>query len=223
MAALRTFLRWRRRLGPAPGAQPARRLWAGGGAGAAGLRRWRRELGWAAAGGALAGYVGYRLSERRREPSREPAAAEPGGARALLPIPVAAAAKETVGVCAPRPSRLTARRPLASVPRSAGRLGVPGAPPGAVSCLGNRPGPAGMEERRSPPLRCGSVSAGRRRGAAERLPGLSRRGDPAWSRPLGWEARPPARAGFPRERRAEAGACPPSSHQARRAVTGASW
>ncbi|KAM9660728.1 calcium uptake protein 3, mitochondrial isoform 6-T6 [Morphnus guianensis] len=95
MAALRTFLRWRRRLGPAPGAQPARRLWAGGGAGAAGLRRWRRELGWAA-GGALAGYVGYRLSERRREPSREPAAAEPGGARALLPIPVAAAAKETV-------------------------------------------------------------------------------------------------------------------------------
>ncbi|XP_049691641.1 calcium uptake protein 3, mitochondrial isoform X2 [Accipiter gentilis] len=96
MAALRTFLRWRRRLGPAPGAQPARRLWAGGGAGAAGLRRWRRELGWAAAGGALAGYVGYRLSERRREPSREPAAAEPGGARALLPIPVAAAAKETV-------------------------------------------------------------------------------------------------------------------------------
>ncbi|XP_069645441.1 calcium uptake protein 3, mitochondrial isoform X4 [Haliaeetus albicilla] len=96
MAALRTFLRWRRRLGPAPGAQPARRLWAGGGAQAAGLRRWRRELGWAAAGGALAGYVGYRLSERRREPSREPAAAEPGGARALLPIPVAAAAKETV-------------------------------------------------------------------------------------------------------------------------------
>ncbi|KAM6206698.1 calcium uptake protein 3, mitochondrial isoform 5-T6 [Sarcoramphus papa] len=95
MAALRTLLRWRRRLGPAPGAQPARRLWAGGGAGAAGLRRWRRELGWAA-GGALAGYVGYRLSERRREPSREPAAAEPGGARALLPIPVAAAAKETV-------------------------------------------------------------------------------------------------------------------------------
>ncbi|XP_074762004.1 calcium uptake protein 3, mitochondrial isoform X4 [Athene noctua] len=96
MAALRTLLlRWRRRLGPAPGAQAARRLWAGGGAGAAGLRRWRRELGWAA-GGALAGYAGYRLSERRREPSREPAAAEPGGARALLPIPVAAAAKETV-------------------------------------------------------------------------------------------------------------------------------
>ncbi|XP_075565282.1 calcium uptake protein 3, mitochondrial [Pelecanus crispus] len=95
MAALRTLLRWRRRLGPAPGAQPARRLWAGGGAGAAGLRRWRRELGWAA-GVALAGYVGYRLCERRREPPREPAAAEPGGARALLPIPVAAAAKETV-------------------------------------------------------------------------------------------------------------------------------
>ncbi|KAM6072440.1 calcium uptake protein 3, mitochondrial isoform 4-T4 [Theristicus caerulescens] len=95
MAALRALLRWRRRLGPAPGAQPARRLWAGGGAGAAGLKRWRRELGWAA-GGALAGYVGYRLSERRREPPREPAAAEPGGARALLPIPVAAAAKETV-------------------------------------------------------------------------------------------------------------------------------
>ncbi|XP_054679947.1 calcium uptake protein 3, mitochondrial isoform X8 [Grus americana] len=95
MAALRTLLRWRRRLSSAPGAQPARRLWAGGGAGAAGLRRWRRELGWAA-GGALAVYVGYRLSERRREPPREPAAAEPGGARALLPIPVAAAAKETV-------------------------------------------------------------------------------------------------------------------------------
>ncbi|XP_037238295.1 calcium uptake protein 3, mitochondrial isoform X6 [Falco biarmicus] len=95
MAALRALLRWRRRLGPAPAAQPARRLWAGGGAGAAGLRRWRRELGWAA-GGALAGYVGYRLSERRREASREPAAAEPGGARALLSIPVAAAAKETV-------------------------------------------------------------------------------------------------------------------------------
>ncbi|XP_075608187.1 calcium uptake protein 3, mitochondrial isoform X8 [Balearica regulorum gibbericeps] len=95
MAALRTLLWWRRRLGPAPGAQPARRLWSGGGAGAAGLRRWRRELGWAA-GGALAVYVGYRLSERRREPPREPAAAEPGGARALLPIPVAAAAKETV-------------------------------------------------------------------------------------------------------------------------------
>ncbi|XP_053921088.1 calcium uptake protein 3, mitochondrial isoform X6 [Cuculus canorus] len=73
MAALRTLLRWRRRLGSA--AQP-------------GLRRWRRELGWAA-GAALAGYAGYRLSERRREPSREP-----GGA--LLPIPVAAAAKETV-------------------------------------------------------------------------------------------------------------------------------
>ncbi|KAM3672538.1 calcium uptake protein 3, mitochondrial isoform 5-T5 [Ammospiza maritima maritima] len=97
MAALRSLLRWRRRLGPAPGAPPARRLW-GGGAGAAGPRRWRRELGWAAAGAALAGFAGYRLSERRREPSREPAAAEPGGARALLTIPVAAAAKETVTV-----------------------------------------------------------------------------------------------------------------------------
>ncbi|XP_058694289.1 calcium uptake protein 3, mitochondrial isoform X3 [Poecile atricapillus] len=101
MAALRSLLRWRRRLGPAPGAPPARRLWGGGGGGgpaAAGPRRWRRELGWAAAGAALAGFTGYRLSERRREPSREPAAAEPGGARALLPIPVAAAAKETVTV-----------------------------------------------------------------------------------------------------------------------------
>ncbi|XP_059700729.1 calcium uptake protein 3, mitochondrial isoform X6 [Haemorhous mexicanus] len=99
MAALRSLLRWRRRLGLAPGAPPARRLWGGGGgAGAAGPRRWRRELGWAAAGAALAGFAGYRLSERRREPSREPAAAEPGGARALLPIPVAAAAKETVTV-----------------------------------------------------------------------------------------------------------------------------
>ncbi|XP_064274120.1 calcium uptake protein 3, mitochondrial isoform X4 [Passer domesticus] len=98
MAALRSLLRWRRRLGPAPGAPPARRLWGGGGAGPAGPRRWRRELGWAAAGAALAGFAGYRLSERRREPSREPAAAEPGGARALLPIPVAAAAKETVTV-----------------------------------------------------------------------------------------------------------------------------
>ncbi|XP_056346046.1 calcium uptake protein 3, mitochondrial isoform X3 [Oenanthe melanoleuca] len=98
MAALRSLLRWRRRLGPAPGAPPARRLWGGGGAGPAGPRRWRRELGWAAAGAALAGFAGYRLSERRREPSREPAAAEPGGARALLPIPVAAAAKEPVTV-----------------------------------------------------------------------------------------------------------------------------
>uniref|UniRef100_A0A8C3KNX1 Calcium uptake protein 2, mitochondrial n=1 Tax=Calidris pygmaea TaxID=425635 RepID=A0A8C3KNX1_9CHAR len=100
MAALRSLLRWRRRLGPPPGAPPARRLWAGGGAGPAGLRRWwwRRELGWAAGGAALAGYLGYRLSEqrRRRDPPREPAAAEAGGARALLPIPVAAAAKETV-------------------------------------------------------------------------------------------------------------------------------
>ncbi|XP_021251816.1 calcium uptake protein 3, mitochondrial isoform X4 [Numida meleagris] len=95
MAALRTFLRWRRRLGSAPSAPPARRLWAGGGAGPAGPRRWRRELGWAA-GAALAGYAGYQLSERRRETSRQPAAAEAGGARALLPIPVAAAAKETV-------------------------------------------------------------------------------------------------------------------------------
>ncbi|XP_030305767.1 calcium uptake protein 3, mitochondrial isoform X2 [Calypte anna] len=95
MAALRTLLRWRRRLGPAPGAQPTRRLWAGCGTGAAGLRRWRRELGWAA-GGALVGYMGYRLSDRRREPSREPAATELSRARALLPIPVAAAAKETV-------------------------------------------------------------------------------------------------------------------------------
>ncbi|XP_064005149.1 calcium uptake protein 3, mitochondrial isoform X4 [Pogoniulus pusillus] len=95
MAALRSLLRWRRRLDPATGAQPARRLWAGGGAGPAGLRRWRRELGWAM-GAALAGYLGYRLSERRWEPSLEPAAAGPGGARALLPIPVAAAAKETV-------------------------------------------------------------------------------------------------------------------------------
>ncbi|XP_038034404.1 calcium uptake protein 3, mitochondrial isoform X5 [Anas acuta] len=96
MAALRTLLRWRRRLCPAPGAQPGRRLWAGGGAGA---RRGRRELGWAAAaaaaGAAVAGYAGHRLSERRREPPGEPAAAEAGGARALLPIPVAAAAKET--------------------------------------------------------------------------------------------------------------------------------
>ncbi|XP_051646294.1 calcium uptake protein 3, mitochondrial isoform X2 [Manacus candei] len=91
MAALRSLLRWRRRLGPAPGAPPARRLWGGGGVGPAGPRRWRRELGLAAAGAALAGYAGYRLSERRWEPSREPA-----GARALLPIPVAAAAKETV-------------------------------------------------------------------------------------------------------------------------------
>ncbi|XP_057276333.1 calcium uptake protein 3, mitochondrial isoform X4 [Pezoporus wallicus] len=95
MAALRTLLRWRRRLGPTPGAQPARRLWAGGGAGAAGLKRWRRELG-LAAGGALAAYMGYRLSDRHREPSREPAAAGPGGSRVLLSIPVAAAAKETV-------------------------------------------------------------------------------------------------------------------------------
>ncbi|XP_065489438.1 calcium uptake protein 3, mitochondrial isoform X6 [Caloenas nicobarica] len=95
MAALRSLLRWRRRLGPSPGPQPVRRLWAGGGAGAAAVRRWRRELG-CAAGGALAGYMGYRLSERRREPPREPAAAQPGGSRALLPIPVAAAAKETV-------------------------------------------------------------------------------------------------------------------------------
>ncbi|XP_027532269.1 calcium uptake protein 3, mitochondrial isoform X4 [Neopelma chrysocephalum] len=91
MAALRSLLRWRRRLGPAPGAPPARRLWGGGGVGPAGPRRWRRELGLAAAGAALAGYAGYQLSERRREPSREPA-----GPRALLPIPVAAAAKETV-------------------------------------------------------------------------------------------------------------------------------
>ncbi|XP_065692178.1 calcium uptake protein 3, mitochondrial isoform X6 [Patagioenas fasciata] len=95
MAALRSLLRWRRRLGPSPGPQLVRRLWAGGGAGAAAVRRWRRELG-CAAGGALAGYMGYRLSERRREPPREPAAAEPGGSRALLPIPVAAAARETV-------------------------------------------------------------------------------------------------------------------------------
>ncbi|XP_067993610.1 calcium uptake protein 3, mitochondrial isoform X8 [Melanerpes formicivorus] len=95
MAALRSLLRWRRRLDPATGAQPARRLWAGGGAGAAGPRRWRRELGWAV-GAALAGYVGYRLTERWRKPSLEPAAVGPGGARALLPIPVAAAAKETV-------------------------------------------------------------------------------------------------------------------------------
>ncbi|XP_064917085.1 calcium uptake protein 3, mitochondrial isoform X4 [Columba livia] len=95
MAALRSLLRWRRRLGPSPGPQPVRRLWSGGGAGAAAVRRWRRELG-CAAGGALAGYMGYRLSERRREPPREPAAAEPGGSRALLPIPVAAAARETV-------------------------------------------------------------------------------------------------------------------------------
>ncbi|XP_017690933.1 PREDICTED: calcium uptake protein 3, mitochondrial isoform X4 [Lepidothrix coronata] len=91
MAALRSLLRWRRRLGLAPGAPPARRLWGGDGVGPAGPRRWRRELGLAAAGAALAGYAGYQLSERRREPSREPA-----GARALLPIPVAAAAKETV-------------------------------------------------------------------------------------------------------------------------------
>lgn len=146
MAALRTLLRWRRRLGPAPGAQPARRLWAGGGCGPAGLRRWRRDLGWAVAGGTLAGYVGYRLSERRREPSQEPVAAEPSGPRALLPIPVAAAAKETVGVCVPRPSCLTGRRPLASPPRprsgprSAERFGEPVAPPGAVSCLESRRG-----------------------------------------------------------------------------------
>lgn len=114
MAALRTLLRWRRRLGSAPSAPSARRLWAGGGAGPAGPRRWRRELGWAA-GAALAGYAGYQLSERRREPSRQPAAAEAGGARALLPIPVAAAAKETVGVCAPRPAR-----PAASLRAAAG-------------------------------------------------------------------------------------------------------
>ncbi|XP_048797510.1 calcium uptake protein 3, mitochondrial isoform X5 [Lagopus muta] len=96
MAALRTVLRWRRRLGSAPSAPSARRLWAGGGAEPAGPRRWRRELGWAA-GAALAGYAGYQLSERRRrESSRQPAASEAGGARALLPIPVAAAAKETV-------------------------------------------------------------------------------------------------------------------------------
>lgn len=122
MAALRSLLRWRRRLGPAPGAPPARRLWGGGGgAGAAGPRRWRRELGWAAAGAALAGFAGYRLSERRREPSREPAAAEPGGARALLSIPVAAAAKETVtvGVCAPL-------RGEPALPGAALREGAPG-------------------------------------------------------------------------------------------------
>lgn len=121
MAALRTLVRWRRRLGSAPSAPPARRLWAGGGAEPAGPSRWRRELGWAA-GAALAGYAGYQLSERRRrESSRQPAAAEAGGARALLPIPVAAAAKETVGVCAPRPAR-----PAASL------RAAPGAHPGAA-------------------------------------------------------------------------------------------
>ncbi|KQK83664.1 calcium uptake protein 3 [Amazona aestiva] len=40
--------------------------------------------------------MGYRLSDRHREPSREPTTAGPGGPRALLSIPVAAAAKETV-------------------------------------------------------------------------------------------------------------------------------
>ncbi|XP_064367179.1 calcium uptake protein 3, mitochondrial isoform X4 [Dromaius novaehollandiae] len=96
MAALRALLRWRRRLGPAARpAHPARRLWGGGEAAAP--RRGRRELGCAAAAAAaLAAYAGCRLWEqrRRREPPREQA--EPGRARALLPIPVAAAAKEPV-------------------------------------------------------------------------------------------------------------------------------
>ncbi|XP_043369648.1 calcium uptake protein 3, mitochondrial isoform X6 [Dermochelys coriacea] len=117
MAALRSLLRWRL-LGPPRacslpgGPELARSLGAGAGQEAAGPGR-RGELGMAAgaAGGALACYLGYRLYERRvgRRPEpprprgaqtaaeRRPAGAgEPGPARGLLPIPVAAAAKETI-------------------------------------------------------------------------------------------------------------------------------
>ncbi|KAM7168321.1 calcium uptake protein 3, mitochondrial isoform 1-T1 [Macrochelys suwanniensis] len=117
MAALRSLLRWRL-LGPPHswslpgGPELARSLGAGAGQEAAGPGR-RGELGMAAgaAGGALACYLGYRLYECRagRQPEpprprgahaaaeRRPAGAgEPGPARGLLPIPVAAAAKETI-------------------------------------------------------------------------------------------------------------------------------
>ncbi|XP_043402104.1 calcium uptake protein 3, mitochondrial isoform X5 [Chelonia mydas] len=117
MAALRSLLRWRL-LGPPHscslpgGPELARSLGAGAGQEAAGPGR-RGELGMAAgaAGGALACYLGYRLYERRvgRQPEpprprgaqtaaeRRPAGAgEPDPARGLLPIPVAAAAKETI-------------------------------------------------------------------------------------------------------------------------------
>ncbi|XP_073198043.1 calcium uptake protein 3, mitochondrial isoform X7 [Lepidochelys kempii] len=117
MAALRSLLRWRL-LGPPHscslpgGPELARSLRAGAGQEAAGPGR-RGELGMAAgaAGGALACYLGYRLYERRvgrlPEPprprgaqtaaERRPAGAgEPDPARGLLPIPVAAAAKETI-------------------------------------------------------------------------------------------------------------------------------
>ncbi|XP_074983988.1 calcium uptake protein 3, mitochondrial isoform X10 [Caretta caretta] len=117
MAALRSLLRWRL-LGPPHscslpgGPELARSLRASAGQEAAGPGR-RGELGMAAgaAGGALACYLGYRLYERRvgrlPEPprprgaqtaaERRPAGAgEPDPARGLLPIPVAAAAKETI-------------------------------------------------------------------------------------------------------------------------------
>ncbi|XP_053885557.1 calcium uptake protein 3, mitochondrial isoform X4 [Malaclemys terrapin pileata] len=117
MAALRSLLRWRL-LGPPHswslpgGPELGRSLGAGAGQESAGPGR-RGELGMAAgaAGGALACYLGYRLYERRtgRQPEpprprgaqaaaeRRPAGAgEPGPAQGLLPIPVAAAAKETI-------------------------------------------------------------------------------------------------------------------------------
>ncbi|XP_059577770.1 calcium uptake protein 3, mitochondrial isoform X4 [Alligator mississippiensis] len=99
MAALRSLLRWRR-WGAAERARP---LCAGEGPGPGpgpGPGRWRGELGAAAAGSALACYLGYRLYERRQEPApprrvpqRPAGAARPGG---LLPRPVAAAAGHTV-------------------------------------------------------------------------------------------------------------------------------
>nr|XP_023961156.2 calcium uptake protein 3, mitochondrial isoform X3 [Chrysemys picta bellii] len=117
MAALRSLLRWRL-LGPPHswslpgGPELGRSLGAGAGQESAGPGR-RGELGMAAgaAGGALACYLGYRLYERRtgRQPEpprprgaqaaaeRRPAGAgEPGPTKGLLPIPVAAAAKETI-------------------------------------------------------------------------------------------------------------------------------
>ncbi|CAI5783917.1 uptake 3, mitochondrial [Podarcis lilfordi] len=104
MAALRGLLRWRRcRLpnGNDSELPHRRRLWGvrarSPGSGAAPLSSLGAAAAAGATGGALAWFVCQRFYERRPSPQQKGRSGEAGQARALLPIPVAAAARDTTG------------------------------------------------------------------------------------------------------------------------------
>ncbi|XP_053258373.1 calcium uptake protein 3, mitochondrial isoform X1 [Podarcis raffonei] len=104
MAALRGLLKWRRcRLpnGNDSELPHRRRLWGvrarPPGSSAAPLSSLGAAAAAGATGGALAWFVCQRFYERRPSPQQKGRSGEAGQARALLPIPVAAAARDTTG------------------------------------------------------------------------------------------------------------------------------